>query len=124
MRPAGHFDLLKALSVCLLLAALVQVPRFLRERYSIPPAPLRSYYRPGVPYEAYRYSRQTIAAAEQAEVPADTFKQTGKKEIPQHIVRVGKVALTATNPPPDSQSSSSKKHANVVRVSQLPTPDE
>ena len=124
IRPAGHFDVFKALSVCLLLGALVQFAGFLRARYSTPPAPPRSYYRPGVPYEAYRYSRQTIAVAEQPEVPADIPKQTGKKETPQHAIRVGKVALAAMNPPQNSQSSSSKKPANVVRVSQLPTPKE
>ena len=124
MRPAGHFDVFKALSVCLLLGALVQLAGFLHKRYSIPLAPPRSYYRPGVPYEAYRYARQPVAAAERAEVSADTFKQTGKKETPQHTIRVGKVALAAMNPPRNPQSSSSKKSANVVHVSQLPTPDK
>jgi len=92
-----------------LLAASLQLPRALRERFGIPPAPTPSYYRPGVPYEAFRYTEQRPAAEQPdaSDAPDAAPGRTGHKETPRRMIHLGKIALTNLNPPDDSHGRAS-----------------
>ena len=117
MRPSGHFDVLKVVGACLFLAAFFQLPRFLYTRYSVPPPPPHSYYHPGVPYEAFSYTHQTLEAAQLTDASGDLMKQTPRKETPQGTIRVGKIALAAMNRADNSDESSANGSSGLPRVS-------
>jgi serine/threonine protein kinase len=105
MQPSRPREVWMVAAGALLLAASFQVPQALLARFGVPPAPAPSYYRPGVPYEAFRYTEQA-PAAEQQPTASDSLEQapapTGKKEVAPHMVHVGKIALTDLHRPEDS----------------------
>jgi hypothetical protein len=106
-----------------LLTAFLQLPHALRKRFGIPPAPAPSYYRPGVPYEAFRYTEQTPGveqAPDASDAPDAAPARTGKKETPQRMIRVGKIALAILNRP-DHSSGSAAEHASTPHVSPIAT---
>ena len=103
MQPSGHRDVWMVAAAGLLLAASLQAPRALRARFGNPPAPAHSYYRPGVPYEAFSYTMQTLAAEQQPDNQDEAPKQTEKKETATHMIHSGKIALPGLNRTSDSQ---------------------
>jgi serine/threonine protein kinase len=124
MRPSRHRDVWIVAAACLFLAALFQVPGALRARFGNPPAPAYPYFRPGVPYEAYSYTKQTPAAIQEPDMPSETPEPTAKSQTPPRMIRLGKVALAAINQPGDSQGSSSNQSASVVHVTQPLSPNK
>ena len=127
MRPSGHREVWMAAAACLLLAACFQAPNWLRTRYGLPAAPARSYYRPGVPLEAFSYTPQTVAAAQESDAPA-TSGATGQQDADagatQGAIHLDKIALAAFNRPTGSQGSSSSQTASTMHIPQTPTPNE
>ncbi len=103
MQPSGHRDVWMVAAAGLLLAASLQAPGALRARFGNPPAPAHSYYRPGVPYEAFSYTMQTLAAEQQPDNQDEAPKQTEKKETATHMIHSGKIALPGLNRTSDSQ---------------------
>ena len=104
-----------------LLTAFLQVPRALRAHFGNVPVPPPSYYRPGVPLEAFSYTKQTVAAEPQPESSDDaTPKQARKKETQPRTIHSGKMALAALNRPGDPQNAPPAQSASVVHVAQLP----
>jgi len=110
-------------AACLFLVASFQIPHILRSRYGVPPAPARQYYRPGVPYEAFCYTKQTVAV-QQSDSSADTPGPGEKNEIPPRMIRLGKVALASLNRPANSQGSRSNQSASLVHLNPSPTPND
>jgi len=107
----------------LLLAASFQLPRALRARFGNPAAPAHSYYRPGVPYEAFSYTPQTVSAEQQPNTSEETLTQTAKSATPPRMIHLGKIALAALNRPDNSQGSSSNQSTSFVRMTQSLTPN-
>src|SRR6516164_9429583 len=105
MRPSKRRDVWMVAAAGVLLAASLELPHVLRERFGIPPAPARSYYRPGVPYEAFRYTEQTPAAEQQQDASDAPDAPAEKKETPRRMIRVGKIALAILNHPDDLPGS-------------------
>ena len=105
----------------LMLIASLQVPRALRARFGMPPAPAPSYYRPGVPYEAFSYTKQRSAVEPQMDTPDKTPKPTGQKETPSRMVHSAKIALATLNRPSEAQGSLSNPSTNVLHISQTPS---
>ncbi|HEV1995426.1 MAG TPA: serine/threonine-protein kinase [Candidatus Acidoferrum sp.] len=120
--PAGHREVWMAASACLLLAAFVQIPRLLSARYGIPPAPTRQYFHPGVPYEAFVYTRQTVAQAAAPDAPGDFDPRMADKHSSPRIIRVEKLALAQLNKPAISQNLSSDSSSASARSPQSNTP--
>ena len=104
----------------LLLIASLQIPQTLRAHFGDVPAPPHSYYRPGVPLEAFSYTKQTASTEPQADNSDETPKQVEKKETQPRLVHSGKMALAALNRPGDSQNAPSTQSANVLHLAQLP----
>ncbi|OLC97338.1 MAG: hypothetical protein DMG35_16990 [Acidobacteria bacterium] len=122
-QPARHRDVWMVTAACLFLVASFQIPHILRSRYGVPPAPARQYYRPGVPYEAFCYTKQTVAV-QQSDSSADTPGPGEKNEIPPRMIRLGKVALASLNRPANSQGSRSNQSASLVHLNPSPTPND
>lgn len=120
-QPSGRFDVGMVAAACLLLAGSFQVPHFLRSRYGVPPAPAESSYRPGVPYEAFSYTPQTVAPAQESEGSNEIREASeGKdKDAAPRKIHVDKIALAEFNRPSNSQSPSSSQSASVMRASAL-----
>jgi len=117
MKPSKHRDVWRVAAVGVLLAASLELPRALRERFRIPPAPTPSYYRPGVPYEAFRYTEQRPAAEQlpdASDAPHAAPGRTEQKETPRPMIHPGKVALANLNPPDDARGSSSSPPSSVA----------
>jgi serine/threonine protein kinase len=123
MQPASHRDVWMATAACLFFVASLQIPRLLHSRYGIPSAPARQYYRPGVPYEAFSYTKQTVAA-EQSDSSADTPRPAENNEIPPPVIHLGKIALASLNRPANSEGSPSNQSASLVHLNQSPTPND
>jgi serine/threonine protein kinase len=117
--PARHREVWITVSACLLLAALVQVPRVLISRYGIPPAPTRLYFHPGVPYEALTHSRQTVEQTSAQDSNDDVVLRIADQD--QHSsspeIRVQKIALAELNKPAVSQELSSTASSAPARSS-------
>ena len=105
--PVGHREVWMTVSACLLLAMFIQIPGVLRAHFGIPPAPARQYFHPGVPYEAYRYSRQTITPASESDLRDDATPRVENQHRSPHEIRVQKIALAAMNKPAVAQKFSS-----------------
>ena len=119
--PTGHREVWTTVSVCLLLIGLVQIPRLLSAHYGMPPAPAHPYFHPGVPYEAFTYSPQTVSeASAQASEDAPTSRIQDK--YPARIIRVQKIALAELNKPAGSHISSSDLSAAATRSPRSHTP--
>ena len=119
-QPSRHREVWMAAAAGLLLTASLQIPRVLRAHFGDVPAPPPSYYRPGVPYEAFSYTKQTTAVEPQPDNTDDTPKQAGKKGIQPRTIHSGKIALAALNRPGDSPNPASSKSANVFHIAHIP----
>ena len=124
MRPSRHRDVWMVAAAGLLLAAFLQIPQVLLARFGNPPAPAPSYYRPGVPYEAFSYTKQTVAAEDQPDSPDETPRQARRKETPTRMIHSEKIALLALNRPYNSQGSASNPSAIVLYTSHMSTRNE
>ena len=120
MQPSKHRDVWMVAAAALLLTVFFQVPRTLQVHFGDVPAPPRSYYRPGVPLEAFSYTKQTSTLAPQLDNSDETPKQPGKKETQLPVIHSGKVALAALNHPDEPQNSTSSQSTSVLRVSHVP----
>lgn len=118
MRPSKHRDVWMVAAAGVLLAVFSQLPHALRKRFAIPPAPAPSYYRPGVPYEGFRYTEQTPGVEQPPDAP-DAPGRTEKKETPQRMIRVGKIALAILDHPGDSPGSA--EPSGTLQVSPIAT---
>jgi serine/threonine protein kinase len=108
MQPSNPRDVWVVAAAGVLLAASLQLPHALRQRFGIPPAPAPSYYRPGVPYEALRYTEQTPPVEpppDASDAPDAAPVGTGRKETPRRMIHLGKIALANLNRPDDSPAS-------------------
>jgi len=123
-QPSGHREVWVVAAAALLLAACIQVPRAIGARFGSPSAPAPSYYRPGVPYDAYSYTKQTIAAEEIADSTGETLRQAEKKEALPRIIQSGTIALALLNRPNDAHNSASNQTASALHTSHLATPNE
>ena len=124
MQPSKHREVWMVAAAALLLAAFLQVPRALRAHIGDVPAPPPSYYRPGVPLEAFSYTKQTLAVEPEPENSDDKPKQTGKKETQARIIHSGKIALAALNRPSDSQNALTSQSASVLHPVHIPTSNQ
>jgi len=120
MQPSKHREVWMVAATAMLLTAFLQIPRTLRTHFGDVPAPPPSYYRPGVPLEAFSYTKQTPALRSLSEDAEETPNQSGKKETQRPIIHSGKVALAALNRPDEPQNSASSQSASVLRVSHVP----
>lgn len=120
-RPSGRFDVGMVAAACLLLASSLLLPKFLRSRYGMPPAPARSYYRPGVPYDALSYTPQTVAPAQESDALGETSEALEGKDAAPNKIHVDKLALAEFNRPSNPQGSSLSQSASIMHVSSLPT---
>jgi hypothetical protein len=117
MQPSKRRDVWMVAAAGVLLAASLELPRALRERFRVPPAPTPSYYRPGVPYEAFRYTEQRPAAEQLPDAsdrPHAAPERTEQKETPRPMIHLGKIALTNLNPPDDAHDSASSPSSRVA----------
>ena len=106
--PTGHRDIWIAAAACLLLAAIVQVPHFVRAHYGIPAAPVRQYFRPGVPYEAFSYTRQTVLPTSLWDDSNEPVQRAENKQTSPSAIHVEKVTLVELNKPSVAQNFSSR----------------
>lgn len=120
MKPSKHHEVWMVAAAGLLLVASLQIPQTLRAHFGDVPAPAPSYYRPGVPLEAFSYTKQTVSAEPQADNPDEAPKQVEKKETQPRLVHSGKMALATLNRPGDSQNPPSGQSASVLHLAQLP----
>jgi serine/threonine protein kinase len=120
--PVGHREVWMTVSACLLLAMFIQIPGVLRAHFGIPPAPARQYFHPGVPYEAYRYSRQTITPASESDLRDDATPRVENQHPSPHEIRVQKIALAEMNKPAVAQNFSSDSSPTSARPAQPNTP--
>jgi hypothetical protein len=109
-------------SACLLLAMFIQIPRVLSAHFGIPPAPTRQYFHPGAPYEAFSYSRQTVAQTSAPDPWNDATPRTQDSPSSARVIRVRKIALAELNKPVVSQSFSSDSPSASARSPQSNTP--
>lgn len=121
MQPSKHREVWMVVAAGLLLTVFLQVPRTLQAHFGDVPAPPPSYYRPGVPLEAFSYTKQTRTVEPQSEDSDETPKQAGKKETQPQIIQSGKIALAALNHPGDPQDVPSSQSTSMLHVAQLPT---
>ncbi len=124
MQPSKHREVWMVAAAGLLLTVSLQIPRALRAHFGDVPAPPPSYYRPGVPYEAFSYTKQIRAVEPQADNSDETSKQSEKKETQPRIIHSGRVAVAALNRPADSQNSPSNQSASVVHLAHAPTSNQ
>ena len=122
MQPSRHQDVWLVAAAGLLLAASLQVPHALHERFGNPPPPARSHYHPGVPYEAFSYTPQTVAAAPESHAPAITVPAKENNASSPHMIHPGKIALASLNIPENPQEHLPNQSANPLRLSQSHTP--
>ena len=120
MQPSKHRDVWMVAAAAVLLTVFFQVPRLLQAHFGEVPPPPHSYYRPGVPLEAFSYTKQTSALEPPLDNSGETPKQSGKKETQRPVIHSGKVALAALNHPDEPQNSTSGQSASGLRVSQVP----
>jgi serine/threonine protein kinase len=120
MQPSKHREVWMVAAAGLLLTASLQVPQALRAHFGDVPAPPPSYYRPGVPLEAFSYTKQTLVVEPEPENSDETPKEAGKKETQSRVIHSGRVALAELNRPGDSENAPSSQSASVLHVAQLP----
>jgi len=97
MQPSGHRDVWLAAAACLLLAGCFQIPHFLRAHFGVPSAPAHQYFRPGVPYEAFSYTKQTVAPSPDTDVFADDNPSAPSDGTQSHLIHTEKFAMAALN---------------------------
>jgi len=114
--PSGYREVWLAAAVCLLLASSLQVPGWLQAHFGIPPTPQRRYYRPGVPYEALSYTRQTVAAhSEEDAAPEPVSAKNGEAPVPP--IHSEKFAMTVLNSPNQTGALPTKQAASLLHLS-------
>lgn len=123
MQPSRHREVWLVAAACLLFTASLQVPSFLYSRYGVPPAPARQYYRPGVPYEAFSYTKQTSDATRGPDTAAETLRLRDKSEMAPRMIHRGKLALAALNRPASSPGSS-QKAISMMHATQSLAPNQ
>jgi serine/threonine protein kinase len=106
--PTGHRDVWVAATACLMLVAIVLTPRFIRSHYGIPAAPAHQYFRPGVPYEAFSYTRQTVLPTSMWDDSNEFARRTEDKQPPASSIHVEKITLVDLNKPAVAQNFSSR----------------
>jgi serine/threonine protein kinase len=104
--PTGRRDVWVAAAACLLLALFVQLPHTIRAHFGIPAAPTRQYFRPGAPYEAFSYTRQTVRPAPFWDDSNDPNSLAQEKHPSPDLIRVEKLALVDLNKPVVAQNLS------------------
>jgi serine/threonine protein kinase len=109
-------------AACLILAALVQIPRVLNAHYGIPSAPTRQYFHPGVPYEALTYSRQIVAQTPEPDANEDVAPRIGEPHSSPHVIRLQKIALAELNKPAVPHNLPSDSSSASARLPQSNTP--
>jgi serine/threonine protein kinase len=102
--PVGHREVWMTVSAGILLAMFIQVPRVLRAHFAIPPAPTRQYFHPGVPYEAFNYSRQTVTPAAGSDLGSNATPRIEDQHRSPHEIHVQKIALASLNKPAVAQN--------------------
>jgi len=120
MQPSKHREVWMVAAAGLLLTASLQVPQALRAHFGDVPAPPPSYYRPGVPLEAFSYTKQTLAVEPEPENSDETPKEAGKKETQSRVIHSGRVALAELNRPGDSENAPSSQSASVLHGAHTP----
>jgi serine/threonine protein kinase len=120
-QPSRHRDVWMVAAAGLLLTASLQIPHVLRAHFGDVLAPPPSYYRPGVPYEAFSYTKQTTAIEPQPDNTDEAPKQPLKKGTQPRIIQSGKIALAALNRPGDPQNATSNQSASLLHVAHAPT---
>ena len=121
MQPSGHRDVWMVAAAGLMLIASLQIPETLRAHFGNVQSPPHSYYRPGVPLEAFNYTKQTTAAADpQPENSDETPKPAGKKQTQPRTIHSGKIALAALNRRVEPQNSTSKQSASLLHIAHAP----
>ena len=118
MRPSKHREVWMVAAACLTLIASLQIPGTLRTHFGDVPAPPPSYYRPGVPVEAFSYTKQTASSEPQADNSDETPKEVEKKETQPRLFHSGKMALAVLNRPGDSKNAPSTQSASVLHLAQ------
>ncbi|HKW33022.1 MAG TPA: serine/threonine-protein kinase [Candidatus Acidoferrum sp.] len=121
MQPSKHREVWMVAAAAVVLTVFLEVPQALRGHFGDVSAPPRSYYRPGVPLEAFSYTKQTLAAEPQPDNSDETLKRARKKEIHPPIIQSGKVALAALNRPGDPRSGPLRQSASVLHIAHVPT---
>ena len=116
MQASGHHEVWIAAAACLLLAACFQVPHVLKNHFGVPPAPARQYFRPGVPYEAFSYTKQTVAASPDTDTLADDESPSPKEGAQSRVIHVEKFAMAALNRGESPRTSAPKPAADLVRL--------
>ena len=119
-QPSKHRDVWMVAAAGLLLAGSLELPRALYERFRLPPAP--TYYRPGAPYEAFRYTEQRPAAEqppEASDAPDPAPGQTGQEGTRRRTIRLGKIALSNPNYPDELHGSASSASSHELPFSQV-----
>jgi serine/threonine protein kinase len=120
MQPSRQRDVWMVAAVGLFLVAGLQVPHALGTRFGNPPAPPRLYYRPGVPYEAFSYTKQTSTADHKPDAADETPGLRGTKQTPTPAIHVEKIVLATLDSPQGSDSSALHPSASLVHVSPPP----
>ncbi|HKV60523.1 MAG TPA: serine/threonine-protein kinase [Candidatus Acidoferrum sp.] len=120
--PTGHREVWVTVSACMLLAMFIQIPGVLRAHFGIPPAPTHQYFRPGVPYEAFSYSRQTVEPAPVSDIWSDAAPRAENQHPSLHEIRVQKIALASLNKPAVAQNFSSAPSPASVPSPRANTP--
>jgi len=119
MQPSGHRDVWLAAVAFLLVASCFQIPHVLRARFGVPPAPAHQYFRPGVPYEALSYTKQTVAASPDVDLLADEDNPAPNAPADagqSHLIHVEKFAMAALNGGETPRVSVPKPAAGLVRL--------
>lgn len=120
MKPSKHREVWMVAAAGLMLTAFLQVPQALRVHFGDVPNPPHSYYRPGVPLEAFSFTKQTATVEPQPEDSDETPRPTGKKEAQPRIIRSGKIALAVLNRQGEPQNVPSGQSANILRAASIP----
>jgi serine/threonine protein kinase len=120
--PARHREVWIATFACLLLASFVQIPRLLSARFGVPPAPTRQYFHPGVPYEAFVYTRQTVAPESEPDDSSDLVPKMEEKDPSPHSIRLEKLKLAELNKAAVSPNLSADSLSAPARSLQSNTP--
>lgn len=124
MQPSGHREVWTVAAACLVFVACLQVPSYLHSRYGVPAAPARQYYRPGVPYEAFSYTKQTVGGGPEPDTAAETSTPPAKSHIPPGMIHHGNIALAALNHSGSTQSSAPDQTASMLHASHALAPNE
>lgn len=123
-QPGGHRDVWMAAAACLLFAASFQIPHLLRARFGVPSAPPRQYFRPGVPYEALSYTKQTVIAAQQPD-PSDEFvRPVDNEDATRRMIRVERIALASLNRPAGAPRFAPADSTDHSALAQSRTPNK